>query len=677
MENNLLLASYPIPPAQIPAIFLIVPFCITHQYMKTFNTSVDSSEIICHQWATRPTLMIRKEVDMMVGDADTVGGSSLESSSVIVQPKIGDGDSIGEEVGEEEVWPRPVSGGYKINTRSNNSWNINPENPEEDEEEDGGNSSNNNSNTAVIATNNNAVTSSPANPFGTFHFAGNKNRGKKIIILKSENFFSQDPFERFSAHKIRAKMASGNFSGGSSGVDTQGMLQSSAVPLKERIEETFNTYMNASKELKESRGRVLSSSRGGKKTRVSSKTSGGNRGSAIDGLEETQQMQTTYEVKLGQFHGVTVPGGGKRRSVMNPVLPKSKFEVEKDQLRLAYYQLEEVFEDSRDNITVETLADSFLNNAKFKSCLLNTIYWPFIKRKDWTMLYDKFKDRQDGIIGFEDFYNFSKDLYREERVEKFRVRNISKFKDTSHLRDDGLEMREVGERVEGRIRYGPTWLQGTIREVDEEKKTYTIHYDNVTKLPDGALNRSKRKSRRRNLGTMAVNIKATNLSRSQIRELSERQLTGFVYDLLKVEAGEEEGDVISKKAAVEVINREASSASSSGGGSSTLSAMVNRSSAILALVRLPEIRMAFDNLLERNLDGIGIAVDRLNREDSAGESVSEGESLDVDKSNKNVAKMNKGAVEYDSSTIDTITRGTFVEFFIGVSDVLKFNNIKL
>ena len=369
-----------------------------------------------------------------------------------------------------------------------------------------------------------------------------------------------------------------------------------------------------------------------------------------------------YDVKLGQFHGVTVPGGGKRRSVMNPIVPKSRNEMEKDSLRDAFYCLEHIFEDSRDNVSVDNLIDAFQNDAVFKSCLVDSIYWAFVKRKDWSQLRAKFADQKDGIISFDDFYDFSRDLYTESFVSPERVRSSSKFNvELNHLRDSNLGMRDKGEKVEARIRHGPLWLTGTIIDVDDETETYTILYDNVTKIHE----ENRKKSKPRKHTKKALNFKASTATLKQIREIGERQLVGFIYDIISIrqaeaqEKREEEGGgddsggtlaFVSKKFALEIIT---SAISAAGSGSpeevGNLSAMVNRSPAILSLLKYGDIRRAFDAVMERGKAAEG-----------------EGDGY-IEGSNG----------EYDKETIDTLTKGTFVEFFIGVSEILRFNDINL
>ena len=603
--------------------------------MHTFRTSVNSSEIICHAWATKPTLLIRKQVaefenlnDSVASDSIIIANESIEASQDTV--------SLAE---SGQFWPRAVSGGYNLENASPH-LDVTLSDPTESDD------------AAVVS-----VDALP-NPFGTFHFAGNKNRGRKIELIKDKNFFAQDPFERFSAHKIRARPATNNSTGN--------------IPqLKDRIAESFETYTNAiPKQIPKSR----------KNSR--------NKNEVPETSPDAEPE--VYNVSLGQFHGVTVPGGGKRRTVVAPKMPKSQNEIEKDLFRSAYNLLSDVFEDTRDNITVETLKDAMAHNTPFKAKLLNTIIFPTIKKRNWKMLDKKFGHHKDGIISFEDFYDFTRDLYVEEKVPvsrvRFPMRGAHRVEDRSLKRP--IQEFEVDEKVEARIRDGPTWLTGVVLSANENG-TYDIRYDAISVInstnksslggKSESTFRSKKLKRLKKTATtktihMSKNDGWRDLSKKQIMIMGERQLAEFSFDItvarlqaMKSEEENLETIVVSDK---QNGGAEASVAKESileilrsvlqGGGEEGerdddhLGEIVRMSSSIVSIFKLKDIKAAFDAVLEVGGVGGGGGEEREGGGEGKGEDDGYGD---------------------ETFEADMISKSTFVEFCLGVSELLRFNEI--
>ncbi len=585
------------------------------EYMKLFLTATDSSEIICHAWSTRPTVIFKNRPNP--------GENPVKSLSL---------------PGFNGHLPGVLDDTHGFN-----------------------------------------LAASPTVLPPTFHATTSKARGKRVVPLPArKEHFKQDPFERFSAHKVRAGTLPSSASTPALGVSQRPSLEA-------RMDDVANTYMSATP--------PRSSISANRSARDPSLVNATTAHAVMD--------HQVYEVSMGLFQGVTVPGGGHRKSVVEPVVPKTDKQLEKENLMEAYNFV------GADEEIVEALT----NNKDFRRALMGTIVWPLIKsRRSADVVVEK-GFAQEGRMSFTTFYSFCESLYTETLDPSSLRRMGQRYESNGRLRKL-LETYKVGDTVEGRSRGGPFWLPATVTEVLVDDGTggrsYVVNYmvvsawrkmkstgigdgDGVDIFSSTLGSDSVADGKQLMLSeTAAMELESESVGESSVppMELSvdedgmpkppseskimnhassstakpvfqvvddERGVIGVVYDALKIASGAkgdaDKHDIIDaiQNAVMQCDDSEEHLKTEHEEGSlqsfavmsqtekiPNLRRMVNKSAALLALVDMPEIRSAFEAVNE-SYEGTGMKL--------------------------------KGS--------DKISKEAFVEFVLYTSDLLRYNAIQL
>ncbi|GMI28468.1 hypothetical protein TrRE_jg10771, partial [Triparma retinervis] len=311
----------------------------------------------------------------------------------------------------------------------------------------------------------------------SFHAAGSAVRTKKITSFSStKDHFAQEPFERFSAHKVREVKE--YFPLASSRSEGTFSLPGRRPKLKDRL--PIDTYLNATPPGSRSKPKGSSLSEVALLRKKEKHM-----------VEEhaIHDHQGGQAVTMGLFKGVTVAGGGKRLSVMAPVVPKSEKQLETDHFKKAYAALMEMDETSieRQSVFVEDVMEAMKKNGRFRGIFMGTVVWPVIKMKRWEEMERRLKDNLDDFkietIRFDGFLEFLRGWYTEMGVCPSSLRRDGE--DTllngewvgGGLRKETATYK-VGDAVEARASGGPFWLPGVVCKA--EGGTYGVKYDLVS-----------------------------------------------------------------------------------------------------------------------------------------------------------------------------------------------------
>ena len=300
--------------------------------------------------------------------------------------------------------------------------------------------------------------------FASLVAAASKVRTKKINPFRAEkDHYSQEPFERFSAAKIRP---------------TQTLKNSASDPslprprLADRL--PVATYLNSTPLGKAATPSSKHNRRPPKPSPV---------------MFDQNGHHQSHEVNMGLFHGVTVAGGGKRLSVMAPVVPKTERQLEREQLSHSFQVLYRLDSTSimRQTVFIEDMMEAMKTNEEFKRCFLGTIFWPTLKAKNYkriqASLLEYAKDEAGQTISFDGFFEYVRSLYHETGVDQRCIQDLLSSIDTeSGLRRE-VQAFSVGQRVEVRAAKGPFRLPGVITKVGSthtgDHNKYSVKYDLV------------------------------------------------------------------------------------------------------------------------------------------------------------------------------------------------------
>ncbi|GMH55501.1 hypothetical protein TrST_g6454 [Triparma strigata] len=396
-------------------------------YMKMFMTATDSSAIIGHKWATRPTVIMRSSLISPV--------SPSHSAQIVEKPSA--------------VSPTGAAkgAGYKIE--------ITPSVPT--------------TTTIPIVDGKKKKMKAPADNmsaiFGSdsisgaksisFHASSSRIRTKKINSFQAEkDHYAQEPFERFAAMKVRP-------------ASTTTLKSSASDPslprpkLADRL--PLDTYLNATPLKSSSRQRT-----GGASSRPTPSVQ--------------QDAGESHEVNMGLFHGVTVAGGGKRLSVMAPVIPKTERQLERDRFIEAFQYLFTLDSTAalRQTVFLEDLMEGLKSDKKLKHLFMGTIFWPTLKGKKWDEINKGLREfiSEGEAISFDGFYEYTRTLYHESGVANSMIRKLN----DNSLRSGKNSLR-VGDKIEARAKGQPYWLPGTITRVGAAEtgdyKTCDVKYELV------------------------------------------------------------------------------------------------------------------------------------------------------------------------------------------------------
>ena len=158
--------------------------------------------------------------------------------------------------------------------------------------------------------------------------------------------------------------------------------------------------------------------------------------------------------------------------------------------------------------------------------------------------------------------------------------------------------------------------------------------------------------------------KAKEIVMADVREMSEREVCGSAFDCIvesisgeDAEAVTEETIRLSKKAVCskmkEVVYLPEGGTGSEGSSEDDLVAiLINRSHALLSLGKMEDVEKSFFDVKERKVEVV--------EDDWWGEGGGGGKEAD-----------------YDERSKETVSREAFIEFFLAVSEMLKFNRIRI
>ena len=285
-------------------------------YIKIFMNATDSAEVINHVWATRPTLVLRHQ----------------DPFALAADPKNKPGS--------------PAShAGFRLNVFGTDDF-------------------------APTAESGRRASPQKSKPISsstqTFHSTQSRSRGKKVVALVSkQSHYTQEPFERFGAHKVRPARTTPV--DGLATSQSDGSLLSNSGPrpkLQDRLGALTSTYMNAT---------------------PAAKTAGRNRVTVIAKPPTHPDAHNAgYVVDMGLFHGKTVAGGGKRLSVVAPVVPRTQKQLEQEHFDSAFHEMRRnVDKSGAAGVDKDVFMEALVSNQSFKSMMMGTVMWPLIKGRKW------------------------------------------------------------------------------------------------------------------------------------------------------------------------------------------------------------------------------------------------------------------------------------------------------
>ena len=569
----------------------------------------------------------------------------------------------------------------------------------------------------------------------SFHAAGSSVRTKKVTSYRStRDHFSQEPFERFSAHKVRERKINDAGDGMGAGGGQRRKMLKHRLPVKEYgpgngvwPRRNVPTPSSSSSSPLPSRSKSMKNLRSSQPATSSSSSAAlGKAASESPVAMATISDRQSYQVDVGLFHGVTVAGGGKRLSVMAPVVPKTVRQLEKDNFRSAFSALTDADATSaqRGTLFIDDVREAMANDDGFRSRFMGTIFWPALKRRDWTSITSRLKsfssNGASSEITFEGFYNFLRSWYVEGNVDNMRVRKrgdaAGAAAESGGLRKEATVFK-VGELVECRAYNSAFWLPGVITFASDSRSSYQVTYDLVTAWrsdphdlreamssgvdvfsaglqmesragdplvlsggaddeeeddndnddddDDGDNDEGDDDDATDQLSAMNIDseeedddhagsdagqsgrFKKRQLTESAGKKLTdEREVTEFIWDLLARQLGSSDEFPRLQKSDILQSITAATEEPSNGGGSSLLRFMVIRSAAVLSLVTMKSISDVFAVID----DGIDF---------------------------EEVNGSNEGGGTRQAPPPTDISKVAFVEFFLHISDILRYNHVKV
>ncbi|GMH90453.1 hypothetical protein TL16_g11774 [Triparma laevis f. inornata] len=621
-------------------------------YMRMFMTASDSSAIIGHKWATRPTVIMRSS--LMLSPSKSMTAEIVEKPSTLSPTAVkGAGFKIETTPSVPTTTTIPIVDGKKKKMKA----------PAENM-------------SAIFGSDSISGAKSIS-----FHASSSRIRTKKINRFQAEkDHYSQEPFERFSAMKVRPAST------------LKGSASDPSLP-RPKLADRFplDTYLNATPRTAKSSSRQRASP-----PRPASNVQG--------------DAGESHEVSMGLFHGVTVAGGGKRLSVMAPVIPKTERQLERDHFIEAFQYLFTLDSTSalRQSVFLEDLMEALKNDKKLKHMFMGTIFWPTLKSKNWDEISGGLRENVEKgeTLSFDGFYEYIRTLHYETGVESGLIRklNLNENEGSSALRDNELR---VGDKVEARAKLQPYWLPGVITRVGAvetgDYKKFEIKYDLVMAwrkvqaiglgVGDGVDIFKKTARGEKNIGGVVLEhgadeedeesevekgegggeggegegVCVTGLDKVTFDSMidlnplgeeaaskltSEAEVLAFVFALIK-ESSEEEGTDFNKVMKREVLDAveqcvtEGEEGDGGMGGYATdlegevkssplLKKMIRKVSALLSLGNMERVKESFLSLDE-----------------------------DIEVAGREGALIS-----------DDISKDAFIEFFLTISDILQFNKIK-